>query len=84
MTNSFELLAAFLDRFGDEVEGRELAEPPEDIQIQLRALALGRLPGAERDSLFSLLRRNPEWIAQLADEVKALRSQPGQTSQEQA
>jgi hypothetical protein len=76
MPNEFEILAGFLARFGDEVEGRELQEPPKDIQARMRELARGTLPETERSQLFSLLSDNPQWIGRLAEEVKALRTEP--------
>ena len=74
MANEFEVLAGFLAKFGDEVEGRELQYLPKNVQTQLGELARGALPENERSQLFSLLNENPAWIGQLADEVKALRS----------
>lgn len=76
MPDAFQILARFLDRFGGEVEGRSLEEPPEAVLLKLRDLARGRLPEAETAELMELLNRNPHWISRLADEVKALRSGP--------
>lgn len=73
MANEFEILAGFLAKFGDEVEGRELQDLPRNVQAQLKDLARGTLPENERSQLFSLLNENPAWIGQLAEEVKALR-----------
>jgi len=80
MTDSFKLLAEFLDQFNDEVEGRQSAAPPEEIQVKLRALAHGSLPLTERENVFSILNQNPEWISELAKEIKALRINPGRTN----
>jgi hypothetical protein len=77
MPNDFELLVGFLERHGDEVEGRELAEPPARVRGQLRALARGDLGETERQELLALLGQNPGWVARLAEEVKALRDRPG-------
>jgi hypothetical protein len=76
MTNSFKTLAEFFDQFNDEVQGRDLGEPPEEIQVQLRSLAQGGLPARDQPELFALLNQNPEWVAGLAREVKALRKPP--------
>ena len=76
MSNAFQILTGFLERFEDEVEGRELSQPPEEIALQLRALAKGSLPETELPQLFSLLNQNPHWVGRLAEEVKALRSNP--------
>jgi hypothetical protein len=75
MANEFEILAGFLAKFGDEVEGRELQDMPRDIQVKLRELAQGSLPESERTRVFDLLKENPAWIGRLADEVKALRAE---------
>ncbi len=73
MRNTFEILAGFLDRFGDEVEGRELQAPSPELEGKLRSFARGALPAAEQPEVMGVLSRNPQWIALLADEVKALR-----------
>jgi len=74
MANDFEILAGFLAKFSDEVEGRELQDLPKDVQGKLRSLAQGSLPETERSRLFDLLKENPAWIGRLADEVKAMRT----------
>jgi hypothetical protein len=80
MTSSFKFLAEFLERFDLEVEGRQSAAPPEEIQNKLRALAQGNLPQTEHQEVFSLLNQNPEWISELAREIKELRTDPDETS----
>ena len=77
MANEFEILAGFLAKFGDEVEGRELQDLPKNVQAQLKDLARGTLAENERSQLFSLLNENPAWIGQLAQEVKTLRGTSG-------
>jgi len=76
MPNTFEILTGFLDRYEADVEGRELREPPDEIRVQLRALARGDLARTEQDDLMAILGQHPDWIARLADEVKALRGAP--------
>lgn len=73
MSNSFEILARFLDQFGDEVQGRQAEEPPESVRPRLQALAAGRLAGADRSEVFSLLNQNPGWVPWLAKEIKGFR-----------
>ncbi len=73
MRPTFPILVGFLERAGDEVEGRQLPEPPPATQAKLQDLARGKLPRAEQGELLSLLNRNPQWVARLAREVKALR-----------
>jgi hypothetical protein len=74
MANEFEILANFLAKFSDEVEGRELQDLPRDMQVKLRELAQGNLAESERSRVFDLLKENPAWIGRLADEVKAMRA----------
>lgn len=73
MADTFQILARFLERYGDEVEGRELPELAPEMKARLQRLARGNLPEAEKGELFAELNRNPAWIAWLAEEVKALR-----------
>ena len=77
MSNSFEILAEFLRRYGDEVEGRAVVETPDEVLRQLGALARGEVPEPERRELMCQLKANPEWVARLAAEVRALRPRSG-------
>jgi len=80
MRDTFQILAKFLERFGDEVEGRELQEPTDDVKVKLHQLAHGTLPESQRGALFALLHGHPHWLAWLAREVKAMReANPGGT-----
>jgi hypothetical protein len=74
MTERLHILMKFLERFDDEVQGREVTEPAEDTKIKLRDFARGTLPEQEQTEVFVLLDKNPEWTAWLANEVKGLRS----------
>jgi hypothetical protein len=73
MPDDFSILAGFLERFDEEVEGRALDEPAEDVQRQLMAFAGGTLAEAERAQVIQLLQAHPQWIPWLAQQVKALR-----------
>ena len=77
MPNTFEILARFLERYGDEVEGRALEEMPPEFKLKLRNFAKGNLPEAERGELFRVLKENPRWVSLLADEAKAARGGGG-------
>jgi len=80
MSNTFETLARFLDRYSDEVEGRELEEVPPQLKPKLRDFALGTLPEPERQELARLLKENPRWVASLAEEARIVRDvQPRKT-----
>lgn len=71
--DNFTILASFLERFGHEVEGREIAEPADEAKAKLEQLARGGLPEAEQAQLWLLLKQHPQWLAWLAQEVKARR-----------
>ena len=73
MSERFEILLKFLERFDREVEGREMSEPDGNTRVQLERLARGSLPEGEQQETFALLDRHPDWIGWLAREVKALR-----------
>ena len=80
MSNTFEILAGFLTRYGDEVEGRESADLPPEVSAQLRCFARGQLPAAEQAKLIQQLNEHPDWVVALAAEAKALR-RPDETNQ---
>ena len=73
MAKGLEILLKFLERFDDEVQGREISEPSEDAKTRLQRFARGTLPEDEQTEVFDLLDRHPEWTAWLAKEVKGLR-----------
>jgi hypothetical protein len=74
MAERLQILLKFLERFDDEVQGRELTEPAEETKIRLRNFARGTLPEKEQTEIFILLDRHPDWTAWLAKEVKGLRA----------
>ena len=75
--NNFEILARFLERFGDDVEGRSLEELPAETRMKLSDFAKGALPADQRKEIASLLKQNPGWISVLAEEAKAARGPAG-------
>jgi hypothetical protein len=74
MKNTFQVLAGFLKRFEDEVEGRELPEPTPEMETKLREFARGKLRGPDQNAVMDMLKHNPQLIARLAEQVKALRN----------
>jgi hypothetical protein len=77
MKNNFEILARFLEKFGDEVEGREFAEMTPEVKTKLEQFARGTLPAAEQEELVERLSQNPGGVSHLAVSVKALRGDAG-------
>ena len=73
MAERLQILLKFLERFDDEVQGREFSEPTEDTKIKLRDFARGTLSENDQTEIFVLLDGHPEWTAWLANEVKGLR-----------
>ena len=76
MANQFTILSRFLDRYSDDVEGRSMEEPSAEVAQKLKNLASGSLSEAERKDVIALLQTNPNWVALLAREAKALRDGP--------
>jgi hypothetical protein len=74
MQNTFEILAGFLARYGEEVEGRETSPLPTEIKNKLLAFARGDLTETDQLDLIRRLNERPDWIAFLAGEIKALRT----------
>lgn len=74
MSNEFAILTKFLDRYGDDVEGRSMEEPSAEVQQKLKEFAAGSLAETERRDVISLLQMNPHWVPMLAREAKALRA----------
>ncbi len=74
MPNNFEILAGFLARYGDEVEGHESTPLTTEVADQLRRFARGQLAGPAQGEIIQQLGQHPDWVAFLATEVKALRN----------
>lgn len=73
MSNTFQILARFLQKAEGEVEGRELQEPAQEAKLQLQRLARGELAEQEQTAIFTELNHNPDWVAWLAKEIKGMR-----------
>ena len=73
MPTPFEILARFLERYGDDVQGRELEEMPPELKSKLSAFARGGLKAAERGEIARMLKDHPRWVAVLAQRVRAAR-----------
>jgi len=73
VNDTFAILAGFLERFGNDVEGRGVSEPTQEAKAKLERLAAGALPDAEQAEMWALLNQNPQWLGWLAQQVKARR-----------
>lgn len=73
MPNTFEILSGFLSRIDGEVEGREMPALPPEVVAKFRRFAHGQLSEPEQADLIQELNEHPDWVATLANEVKALR-----------
>jgi hypothetical protein len=69
----FTTLFSFLERFGPEVEGRELAQPDAELAAKLIRFARGECDATERSEACEILRVNPTWLRWLADQVRLSR-----------
>ncbi|MEM1058937.1 MAG: hypothetical protein AAGK14_06790 [Verrucomicrobiota bacterium] len=74
MPNDFEIITQFLSQQdGDEVTGRDLAPPPDDLQERLQAFARGGVDESERQAMCEEMKAHPHYVAYLAEVVKKLR-----------
>jgi hypothetical protein len=73
MSNDFETITRFLNRYGDDVEGRELDEIPAQLKPKFRDFALGTLKESDRKELAMMLKEHPHWVTFLAEEARAAR-----------
>lgn len=77
MANDFEQITRFLNRFDDEVQGRDAMRPDPELRDQLERLARGECTDNERTRLCELLSKHPEWVGFLADSIKQMRPAGG-------
>lgn len=74
MSNDFNTLIDFLDRFGPEVSGKALIAPDSDAAAKLQRFAAGACDKDERSKVCEMLRDHPAWLRWLAERVKMARS----------
>ena len=77
MSNDFQTLIAFLDRFGPEVSGKALMAPHGEAAAKLQRFATGACSKEERTEICEQLRLHPAWLRWLADRVKMAREAAG-------
>jgi hypothetical protein len=70
MSDTFKILADFLEKYGDDVEGRSAAKAPDEVRRQLQDFAAGHLRPDERARISQLLKENPQWVGLLAEAVR--------------
>ncbi|HEY5770768.1 MAG TPA: hypothetical protein VIS71_13080 [Terrimicrobium sp.] len=70
MLAEFKVLFRLLELTEGEVQGRQSACPPPQIEKQLRALLSGELDDGKRTQLCEALREQPRWLAWFADQIK--------------
>jgi hypothetical protein len=76
MPAEFEILFRFLELADGEVQGRQSARPPADIERLVRALLSGQLEEEKRIQLCEELREQPGWLAWFAEQIKKRRKPP--------
>jgi hypothetical protein len=81
MSNTFAILARFLEKYADEAEGHALDAMPPEVRQQLQAFAAGRMPPPERAQLSQLLKENPQWVELLAQAARQRSAPPGAATQ---
>ncbi|HEY5705693.1 MAG TPA: hypothetical protein VIS96_08980 [Terrimicrobiaceae bacterium] len=70
MPADFQVLFRFLDLTEGEVQGRQSARPPPQVENSLRALLSGELDERKRRQLCEMLRDQPRWLAWFAEQIK--------------
>jgi hypothetical protein len=83
MPAAFRILFRFLEFAAGEVQGRQSARPPAEIEKLAKALLSGQLGDEKRLELCEELREHPGWLAWFAEEIKKRRKAtgaPGKTS----
>jgi hypothetical protein len=76
MPAEFEILFRFLELADGEVQGRQSARPPADIERLVMALLSGQLDEEKRIQLCEELREQPGWLAWFAEQIKKRRKPP--------
>jgi hypothetical protein len=79
MPAEFKVLFRFLEFATGEVQGRQSARPPGEIEKLAMALLSGQLGEEKRIELCEELREQPGWLAWFAEEIKKRRKSTGVT-----
>ncbi len=74
MSNDFQKLTAFLERFEPEVTGHAASSPDPESKRRIERLIEGLRAGPERLRTCELLRKNPTWLRWLAGQVRMART----------
>ena len=74
MPAEFEILFRFLELADGEVQGRQSARPPADIERLVLAFLSGQLAEEQRIELGEELRGKPAWLAWFAEQIKKRRN----------
>jgi hypothetical protein len=77
MPADFKVIFRFLELTEGEVQGRQSARPPQDVEQMLRRLLSGELDAPKRKQLCEMLRDQPRWLAWLAEQIKNRRKTSG-------
>ena len=73
MPAEFRVLFRLLELAEGEVQGRQSARPPADIERLALALLSGQLDEEKRGELCEELRDQPGWLAWFAEQIKKRR-----------
>ena len=76
MPDEFEVVFRFLELADGEVQGRQSARPPADIERLVAALLSGQIAEEQRIKLCEGLRDQPAWLAWFAEQIKKRRKPP--------
>ena len=70
MPADFKVIFRFLELTDGEVQGRQSARPPQQVEKLIHSLLSGELEAVKRRELCEALRLEPRWLAWLAEQIK--------------
>jgi len=73
VSNDFNTLIEFLDRFGPEVCGLASDQPENLAAEKLQLFAQGKCDQAQVEEMCEMLRKHPAWIRWVADRIRMAR-----------
>ena len=82
MPADFKVIFRLLELTEGEVQGRQSARPPKQVEGLIQALLSGELDASTRRQLCEVLSREPEWLAWVAEQIKGRRKSSGRLNEE--
>jgi hypothetical protein len=81
MPADFKIIFRLLELSEGEVQGRQSARPPQQVERLIRSLLSGEIDVNKRRQLCESLRLEPRWLAWLAEQIKSRRKGSGRLTE---